>query len=328
VQLAVWTQPYVDFASADDIEPLLDRLEAGSINLLFPCVKSEVHFTGGKSLAYFATDLVDPGPLGDVLAPLCARAHERGMTVHPWLSVLLEGDSKFLREHPDAACLSFDHLNEGVRTGMACPASPDAHAFVAALTRQIVEGYPVAGIHLDFIRYPGLRTCACARCRADMKHEVGARPEDIFTDGAARKWWVERRRGQISKLVESVAGIAHELGKDVSAAVFGDYPRALDEVGQDWLDWCRRGLVDIIVPMNYKQHLPDFVAAAVDHRVLVGDDAMVLEGIAKTTESVRLTAEELAAQVEAARDLGAAGACVFAARSLTAEDCAALRSLR
>ena len=328
MQLAVWTQPYVDFESADDVAPLLDRLASGGVNLLFPCVKSEVHFTGGKSLAYFTTELMDQGPLGDVLGPLCEQAHERSMAVHPWVCALLEGDSRFLREHPDAACRAFDNLNQGAPTGMACPAHEATQAFVFATAQELVERYPVDGVHLDFIRYPGLRACACPRCRREMREATGARPEDIFTSGQARRWWLERRAAQITRLVESVAGVVHEADRALSAAVFCDYPRALDEVGQDWVAWCRRGLVDVIVPMNYKERLSDVLAAAAGHRALVADEAMVLEGIAKTTETVSLSAAELAAQVAGAIGLGCTGACIFAARSLTDEDLAALRGLR
>jgi len=59
----------------------------------------------------------------------------------------------------------------------------------------------------------------------------------------------------------------------------------------------------------------------------VGDQVMLLEGVAKTTETVCLSAEELAKQVVAACDLGCDGACIFAARSLTDKDLAALRAL-
>ena len=328
MRLAVWMQPYVDLKSRADIEPLLDRVAGGGINLLLPCVKSEVHFTGGRSLAYFATDLIDGAPIGDALEGVCAAAHDRGMAVHPWLCVLLEGDSRLLREHPDAACCAHDNLNAAARTGMACPAHPETQAFVPTVAREVLQGYAVDGIHLDFIRYPGVRACSCARCREEMKRETGARPEDIFASGRARRWWLERRQARIAHLVESVSDLAHEAGKDVSAAVFCDYPRAADEVGQDWLDWCRRGLVDIVIPMNYRERLSDFVAATVGHRTLVGEETTVLEGIAKTTETVCLTPGELAAQVAAARDLGCAGACIFAAGSLTDEDLAALRALR
>ncbi|UCH33403.1 MAG: family 10 glycosylhydrolase [Armatimonadota bacterium] len=328
MQLAVWTQPYVDLRSSADIAPLLDRLAQGGVGLLFPCVKSEVHFTGGKSLAHFSTDRIEESPLGDVLEPLCAEARKRGLAVHPWLCALLEGDSTFLREHPDAACCAFDNLNAEVRTGMACPAHAETRTFVRDIVGRIVEDYDVGGVHLDFIRYPGLRTCACSKCRRDMAREIGARPEDILTSGAARRWWLARRRDNISRLVESASEAAHRSGKEMSAAVFCDYPRALDEVGQDWVDWCRRGLVDIIVPMNYRERLTDFLAAAVEHRALIGDDARILEGIAKTTETVSLSPAELAAQVAAARDLGCAGASIFAARSLTEDDLAALRALR
>jgi len=244
-----------------------------------------------------------------------------------WLCGLLEGDSRFLRRHPDAACRAFDNLNQCARTGMACPAHPETRAFIEAITRALVERYPIDGIHLDFIRYPGLRACSCPRCREEMSRDMGARPEDIVTDANARRWWVARRKESITRLVESVAEIAHQAGKNVSAAVFCDYPRALDEVGQNWADWCQRGLVDMVVPMNYKARLEDFLAAALDHRALLGENAGIVEGIAKTTETISLSVADLVAQVRAARDLGC-GASIFAARSLTDDDLGALRTLR
>ena len=40
----------------------------------------------------------------------------------------------------------------------------------------------------------------------------------------------------------------------VSAAVFLNWPRDRDSVGQDWKLWCEKGYLDFVCPMDYTPH--------------------------------------------------------------------------
>jgi len=65
--------------------------------------------------------------------------------------------------------------------------------------------------------------------------------------------WLDWRRSNITAVVRAVAEQARALKPrlKISAAVFRDWPRDRDNVGQDWKLWCDRGWLDFVCPMDY-----------------------------------------------------------------------------
>jgi uncharacterized lipoprotein YddW (UPF0748 family) len=125
-----------------------------------------------------------------------------------------------------------------------------------------VSRYPVDGVHLDYIRYPGAdfgyneyeRTAFTLRYGIDplalrqdrygVEGMLGTRAAQML-DSLHVEWRIE----QIDSLVTLVRDVVGEL--PLSAAVVPDFGRARVEKGQDWLAWVQRGLVDFVVPMAY-----------------------------------------------------------------------------
>ena len=73
----------------------------------------------------------------------------------------------------------------------------------------------------------------------------------------------------ITSVVEIAHDLAREYGVKISAAVIPVYPESLIAFGQDWVDWCDRGLLDWIVPMNYSNITKLVEQRAKLHRFLV-----------------------------------------------------------
>lgn len=97
-----------------------------------------------------------------------------------------------------------------------------------AAIREVLQNYPVAGVQLDYIRYP---------------------------DNAGRI-----TPGRLNLNTHFVADVHKEIkrlrpGIPLSVSNFYDYRRARNEMGQDWLLWAQRGYVDFLVPMNYTRDL-------------------------------------------------------------------------
>lgn len=156
------------------------------------------------------------------------------------------------------------------------PSEPAFAPYFAAVAREVAERYDVDGVHLDFIRYPNIRFGYGERARAAYRKARPAEPDplllgyhkadrDIFRPAAgatalAERWsdlhsleWYEWRARQIEKIVAATGKAVHEAKPACifSAAVWANPEHSYRYVGQDWLGWSERGLVDIMIPMTY-----------------------------------------------------------------------------
>ncbi|MGB9589684.1 MAG: glycoside hydrolase family 10 protein [Candidatus Hydrothermia bacterium] len=110
----------------------------------------------------------------DPLDSLTKEAHLKGMRVHAWVNSLLiwsgeeppESTSHVFYTHPDWSVRDvwgrpvFAYSPKtwafyGLDGIAIDPAVPDVRDWLAATCVEIAENYPVDGVHLDFIRYPG-----------------------------------------------------------------------------------------------------------------------------------------------------------------------------
>jgi uncharacterized lipoprotein YddW (UPF0748 family) len=157
----------------------------------------------------------------------------------------------------------------------ADPASTEYRALFVEVVRELLARYPVAGIHLDFIRYPGPgygKSDSLAE-QFERSHGVDPRllPERInaetVTDWLEGKlsptdrvlttaalFWNEFRAGQITQLLREVRQAVDHSGATgivLSVAVFPEPAAAYLENGQEYQAWAAEGLVDRLYPMAY-----------------------------------------------------------------------------
>ncbi len=161
----------------------MDEAEAAGLNALFVQVR-------GRGDAFYRSSLAPRSPLlerqpqkFDPLKHLIARARMRRLQVHAWVNVLLAAhfgqplpDGHVLEKHPEWAMVPRSQATAALvasgprrlpliaAAGRAegdvegyylTPASPGVTEHLEAVVREIVRAYPVDGLHLDFIRYPG-----------------------------------------------------------------------------------------------------------------------------------------------------------------------------
>jgi hypothetical protein len=120
-----------------------------------------------------------------------------------------------------------------------------------------------------------------------------------------RRIWVETHK------------INPKLKLSVCAIQWGSAPekfedsRAYNDVAQDWVGWAKEGIVDILLPMNYKKETdPRWKKAYRDWIILMEKnkgDAITVSGLGSYLNSI---AHNLA-QVKDTRELGADGTCIF-----------------
>lgn len=340
----------------------IDRMVAAARAAGFNTLLVQVR---GRGDAYFSGGL-DPrpaviaDPAFDPLQETIARGHAAGLGVHAWVNVNLVAGANELpasREHVVYRHPEWLMVPKAIAEDMAGvdPRSPEylgrlarfargnaaeveglylspipagAATYTAAVVRDIVERYPVDGVHLDYVRYPNeafdysraalaaFREAVVQDLRAPERERLDARLSDeplLYTRAFPQRWH-RYRAAMETALVARIAGEIRSVrsGTLISAAVSPDADEAASRRLQNWRDWIDRKLVDVVCPMAYTTDASLFAAQIEAARDAAGS-ARVWAGIG----AYRLSATQIAENVAAAQRLGVGGTILFSYDSLT-----------
>jgi uncharacterized lipoprotein YddW (UPF0748 family) len=237
--------------------------------------------------------------------------------------VFPEGEgSALIEKHPGLAAQD----PEGKPQDWACPRAPETQDYEFSIYRELM-GYDIAGVHLDYIRYGGANSCFCHRCRRAFSEAHGVDPSRLKRQDALWDAWLTFRSEPITRFVERLRKATKAHGKELSAAVFPDYPSCYIGVGQDWVDWVERDLIDLLLPMNYHTSTTVVRRLTQEHLALVNGKVPVWEGLGKSSSHSYLPTKQLVAQVEAVRAAGADGICLFSHGAVMDKDLTALKRM-
>lgn len=310
-------------AATAKMRETLDSYAQAGINTVIMLVKD----TSGY--VFYQSDIGVKAPAydWDFFGVFLEEARKRQMTVHPWFCVFPEtalvGE---VREHPE--WLIVGPGREMVRT--ANPALPEVRAYEISLMVELVKKYGVDWVHLDYLRFPCEPTepyfSRDGRTLTLFKKETGIDFNALRAhDSGNPHWnvWLEWNREQVTRFVrelkEALAGTGRQV--KISAAVFPDAANARVLIGQDWAEWARLGLVDMLCPMLYTNDTALFdklTRRAVDigkigrseggEKVQSGSGRNVLptEGTMSTT--VKTTSTETASRTKGQNNKGVAAA--------------------
>ncbi len=240
----------------------------------------------GRGDAYFPSrvyppaencrELLDSG--FDPLAYTLERAHARGLKVHAWVNAFLawsgptrpKDPGHVLNRHPEwmvvdrrgvsLADYPYPEFRKKWITGIfLSPAHPGACQLVEEFVVDLVERYPLDGVHLDYLRYPGGEFDFGPRIREGFQAAGGSDPRQLVRTGAGedngeglRRWQAYRAglvTACVARLAERLEAAKPELLRSV--AVKPEIPSAYAVWGQDWTDWVAKGYLDMVVPMSY-----------------------------------------------------------------------------
>ncbi len=291
----------------------------------------------------------DPGlePGFDVLAELTDQAHAAGLEVHAWLSVAPTWHHVYADLDAPAGWVATSHGRhapeearwvtrsvDGEWSEYLDPALPAVRDHVAAVVVELVERYPIDGIHLDYVRYESERHGYHPDVLARYRAETGAAGTPAPDDADWSAWRRAQTRGLVEHVREALAAAEPDGGIVLSAAVitWGDAPgapgtpafaqtRAATEALQDWPGWVGDGLVDAVMPMTYfRAHEPEqarqFAGWMAFHAQLAATAAgSVVPGIGGWLNHPDAVVE----QVHAAMDAGD-GAVVYSYQQPTEDD--------
>ena len=242
-------------------ETIVDRCAKNGITDIYLLTKG----TGGK-LGYNKTQFTDAvtGEL-DCLDAMITAAHAKGIRLHAWLCVMQ--DEFYKANNPEAGMWHYVRARDNNNIN---PYDEGYQTYMAAIVTEILEGYEVDGIHLDYIRYNHLANGWGAEDFAALE-EMGAKEEDVryiinktfyqanlpegetvdsqyafkaLRDGDPTAQLIaEYRRGNVVKMATVIKNAIEASGKDVvySAALQpegGVKEYAVDEAGtltnDDW----------------------------------------------------------------------------------------------
>lgn len=342
--------------SPEKIRRMVESAKSAGFNTLIVQVR-------GRGDSYYksrweprANELKDQPLNFDPLATTLAEAHERGMKVHAWLNTSLLANLDALpvdpkhvyNKHPEwlavprpvaaelyslspnepryrERIVEWSKANraelEGVYTG---PANPKVREHIYRIWMDVLEHYPVDGLHFDYIRlaspdfdysrtslqrfWKWLEPQLAESERRRIKKSLKQRPLAAAESHPDR--FAQFQREQITLLVQR---IYKEVKKRrpatlVSAAVFANDENAYTRRFQDWRRWLQMGILDVACPMAYSTDTAVFkkqveVATLAAH----GAGRRVWAGIG----AYRIPVESTVEKISVARGLGADGIILF-----------------
>ncbi|MDI6808090.1 MAG: family 10 glycosylhydrolase [Candidatus Eisenbacteria bacterium] len=324
--------------SPEKIEQMVREAKKANFNMLFVQVR-------GRGDAYYSSSIVPPpedmNRSGfDPLSLVITRAHSAGLEVHAWVNVFLTWSKPTKPVSPDHAVnlhpewfgafpdgrsfvsISREELGRRSIEGLfLSPGNPDVREYIRAVVSEIVEKYAVDGIHLDYVRFPTLKSGFDEISRREFMRVYYVDPLSLETGpgavldyfGApgladlAGKW----KNWQIECVTETVKGIGEVIRRErpgivFSAAVMPDSDASRDLHGQDWVSWVRNGYLDFAVPMCYSRS-SEVIERQLRKAVQSAGKDRVMAGIAVYNQHSRSAVEK----IRIARRLGVLGVSLF-----------------
>jgi uncharacterized lipoprotein YddW (UPF0748 family) len=249
----------------------------------------------GRGDAWHASELLPRAEelspdAGDPFARLCEEALALDLSVHAWVNVGLvwsapdppvSGDH-IIHRHPEwimrlpdgqtMTALSRETMDEWQVEGcFAELANPGYRRAVGSIVRELLERYPIDGVHLDYIRRPAVDTGYDGATAEAFRAVSGMDPpRPASTNGApwsdyrdapddpALSAWNRFRRDAVTQAVREVRYVVDAASAErgrrfaLTAAVIPDPERARRRFAQCWPEWLSAGLVDCVVPMCYR----------------------------------------------------------------------------
>jgi len=301
---------------APDWKTVCQTLKACGFNAVFP-------YVGSAGIAHYHSQSVPTSPLvtegADPLAECLAAAHDAGLKVFAWdnLFNVSDGDEGF-RARMEAGRRLVPGVT-GEASAYLCPTQPENQQLVVDSCLELVQGYAVDGLFLDYLRYPyrpGSRHCLCAACRRTFEAERGAPvanwPQDVIKGELADPFnaWQQqtisaRLGGLRTALREARPGLV------VSVAVFG-WPDARKNVAQNLSAWLDAGSVDLPILMNYTDSASFFSKLAEGEAKEIGNRVPWCTALGAFSHAAQFASPvPLIDQIELTRKHGAGGFVVF-----------------
>jgi uncharacterized lipoprotein YddW (UPF0748 family) len=266
-------------STREGIDRLVRRAEEGGFNLIFAQVYRH-------DRAWFNSRYADTAPYREILARekidpltyLITRAYRSGIQVHAWMNMFRIGRDRsapvlkrfgtdvITRDGKGVSLLDYPAANLPDGGYWLDPGDPNVSLYLRHLIAEVIRKYPgLAGVHLDFIRYPFNSPYAGSfwANRHDLgygkesvlrfREKTGIDPLKMEITRPNCQAWDSWRRLQVNNFVSEVRELVGKMNPSlvfsVAAVAWAD--RSYLSSFQDWRCWLEEGAVDVVAPMNY-----------------------------------------------------------------------------
>jgi len=242
----------------------------------------------------------------DPLALIIRRATLYNIRIHAWVNMFYiwsgnqepEDKDHVFYSHKDYILrnCSFPTYQElksaGIEGYFLDPQSRQVKKYLLNLLLEIADKYELAGVHLDYFRYPGVFFSFTPESRTNFRLQnyydplelycftneyVQRRGHDVFryADRVYRQFLAEG----LSEYLEEIKNVLKERkpNLELSVAVKPDPIEAKHRYFQNWLNWIKSNLCDFVVLMNYRKDIREFMSpldvilkSGVKGKVMVG----------------------------------------------------------
>lgn len=225
------------------------------------------------------------GPVYDPLDSLIRAAHKCSIRVHAWVNTILiwslikppDSMRHIYHTHPEWFIKDVQNksmheysreewFDAGLEGLYLDPANTEVQKYLADISIEILSKYQVSGIHLDFVRYPGVWWGLPENDTTAMFAGLDAYnvrwfnllkyPQSTFiTRWMCWHYWKYARQKEkhIHDVVQAVRRIVDQDTKHperlLTAAIFPNPGLARYRFGQNWMDWGK--IIDYPVAMSY-----------------------------------------------------------------------------
>lgn len=264
---AVWVTRW-DYKTPSDIARVMDNCKSAGFNTVLFQVRGNGTVCYRSRIEPWAEEFGGRDPGFDPLAVACKEAKARGLSIHAWANVIpgWRGDQppadprQLYHAHPDWFWRDASGRRQPLGWYVSVnPVYPEVRGYLTAVMHEIVNNYPVDGLHLDYIRFPNEWNESYPngasvpdfprdpRTLAMFRQQTGRTPEQ------APAAWDQFRTAAITQTVRDIRRMMVKSGRGavLTAAVGADAHEAKRRHFQDSFRWIEEGLVDAVYPMNY-----------------------------------------------------------------------------
>lgn len=329
---AIWIHPE-QHTDADEktgraqIKATVDRYARANFNLILPWTVSG--YLAALEHEEYRKD--HPTARWDWLGYLIEEAGKAGIDVDMWYSFTDYRDPKSPEFNPaiggstDWMAKRLDEVvpNQKLmefkdkRTDNVCPQHFQARAWMQGQLERTIARYPkLHGLHIEEPGYGTRGYCVCKLCSAAFEQLHGRKLTESLDTPQAEDFRTLGNSAMIEELRQQLA----DKHPNMLLSANGGFDWRHDRIrGRDWGRWGAAGWLRYFVPQVYVSSIDTFkqqLALTLDD---IGRSCPVYAGMALDSTSGKNTIQDIAAQIEAARELGAPGVALFHGAAFTDE---------
>jgi len=280
---AFWVVRYA-LASESDIDKVIQTAYKSNMSDIFVQIraKGNVYYHSSiESRSRFASGNFDP------LKYLIEKSRLYGIRVHAWVNMFYIWSGSKPPEDINHTFFNFrkhilqkNYLPEykelrdaGIEGYFLNPESMQVQKYLLNLLLEIADKYDVAGIHLDYFRYPGINFSFTPESRTEFMLENHFDPLGVYeqTDEytkkrgfevflQADKQYREFLTHALSSYLSRINNALKFHNREIllSVAVKPDPVKAKHRFFQDWRSWLESDFCDFVLMMNYRTDLDEF----------------------------------------------------------------------